>query len=303
MSKFTLLSEEELNELTKLGFNRTPKFTDYAILTGCQGFKKDGETSKWLLSSNIQTNDAIVSKDGLILELGDSHIYPAAVDSEGKINFAEENMPFYGVRPVTKLTEDIARNAKIIYENSKTINLEYGEFPQNVTSEDLSTQLNEQIASYEFPSNVKRYLPIITYYNPENPVNYKIDRIKLPYKEYVIDENKFILMITSKDFLSVNSILNDKTKVIKDQNYWLEIKPIKWTYYKDMDLMISDNVLFTGEMSMDKIKDYAYFYEDTDIYKYLDETFSRNIIPSKKEPEKVISLKPHNNVVSMHISR
>lgn len=237
------------------------------------------------------------------MELGDSHIYPAAVDSEGKINFAEENMPFYGVRPVTKLTEDIARNAKIIYENSKTINLEYGEFPQNVTSEDLSTQLNEQIASYEFPDNVKRYLPIITYYNPENPVNYKIDRIKLPYKEYVIDKNKFILMITSKDFLSVNSILNDKTKVIKDQNYWLEIKPIKWTYYKDMDLMISDNVLFTGEMSMDKIKDYAYFYEDTDIYKYLDETFSRNIIPSKKEPEKVISLKPHNNVVSMHISR
>ena len=110
-------------------------------------------------------------------------------------------------------------------------------------------------------------------------------------------------MITSKDFLSVNSILNDKTKVIKDQNYWLEIKPIKWTYYKDMDLMISDNVLFTGEMSMDKIKDYAYFYEDTDIYKYLDETFSRNMIPSKKEPEKVISIKPHNNVVSMHISR
>lgn len=121
------------------------------------------------------------------MELGDSHIYPAAVDSEGKINFAEENMPFYGVRPVTKLTEDIAQNAKIIYENSKTINLEYGEFPQNVTSEDLSTQLNEQIASYEFPDNVKRYLPIITYYNPENPVNYKIDRIKLPYKEYVID--------------------------------------------------------------------------------------------------------------------
>lgn len=79
MSKFTLLSEKELNELTKLGFNRTPKFTDYAILTGCQGFKKDGETSKWLLSSNIQTNNAIVSKDGLILELGDSHIYPAAV--------------------------------------------------------------------------------------------------------------------------------------------------------------------------------------------------------------------------------
>ncbi len=49
MSKFTLLSEKELNELTKLGFNRTPKFTDYAILTGCQGFKKDSETSKWLL--------------------------------------------------------------------------------------------------------------------------------------------------------------------------------------------------------------------------------------------------------------
>lgn len=40
MSKFTLLSEKELNELTKLGFNRTPKFTDYAILTGCQGFKR-----------------------------------------------------------------------------------------------------------------------------------------------------------------------------------------------------------------------------------------------------------------------
>lgn len=73
-------------------------------------------------------------------------------------------------------------------------------------------------------------------------------------------------MITSKDFLSVNSILNDKTKVIKDQNYWLEIKPIKWTYYKDMDLMISDNVLFTGEMSMDKIKDYALFLRR---YRYL----------------------------------
>ena len=282
MSEFTLLSEKDLNELTKLGFNRRPKFTDYAILTGCQGFKGD-EPAKWLLSSEIKTNEAIVNENGLILELGSSHIYPAAVDDKGKITFAEENKPFYGIRPVTPMTEDIAQNIKIVKENKDIIKLEYGEFPQNVVSEEKKKNLDKKTEEYDFSKNVKRYKPVITYYNPANPNNFKIDRIKMPYKEYVLDDKKFVLMVTSRDFLSVNSILNDKTKVLKDQEYWIEVKSVKWTYYKKLDLMISDKVLFTGEMTLNKIKDYMYFYEDTDVYKYLNEIFAKDIIPSPPE--------------------
>ena len=282
MSEFTLLSEKDLNELTKLRFNRRPKFTDYAILTGCQGFKGD-EPAKWLLSSEIKTHEAIVNEDDIILDLGPSHIYPAAVDAKGKITYAEENKPFYGIRPVTKLTEDIAQNIKITKENKDIIKLEYGELPQNIVPEEKRKTLSEKAQDYDFSKNVKRYKPVITYYNPANPNNFKIDRIKMPYKEYVLDDKKFVLMVTSRDFLSVNSILNDKTKVLKDQEYWIEVKSVKWTYDKKLDLMISDKVLFTGEMTLNKIKDYMYFYEDTDVYKYLNEIFAKDIIPSTPE--------------------
>ena len=163
MSEFTLLSEKDLNELTKLGFNRRPKFTDYAILTGCQGFKGD-EPAKWLLSSEIKTNEAIVNENGLILELGSSHIYPAAVDDKGKITFAEENKPFYGIRPVTPMTEDIAQNIKIIKENKDIIKLEYGEFPQNVVSEEkkkIWIKKPKNMISVKMSNVINQLLPII----------------------------------------------------------------------------------------------------------------------------------------------
>lgn len=280
MQEFKLLQEEELNELTKLGFNRTPKFTDYAILTGCQGFKSYDHESKWLLSSDIQTQNAIVDKDGLILELGDTHIYPAAVDNKGKITFAEENQPFYGIRPVTELSDKITNNSKIIEENDEIIKIEYGELPKNVVSEKQKQELDNVYKDYVFPENVKRYRPIITYYNPENPVNHKIDRIKYPYKKYKLNDKKFILMVTDRTFMSIDSILSDKSVVTAGQNYWLEIEPINWTYYKKLNLMIADDVLFTGEINRNKIKDYMYYYEDNDIYKYLNETFSKDIISS-----------------------
>ena len=36
-------------------------------------------------------------------------------------------------------------------------------------------------------------------------------------------------------------------------------------------------------MTLNKIKDYMYFYEDTDVYKYLNEIFAKDIIPSTPE--------------------
>lgn len=307
MLKFRLLTENEMKEMSKYGFGKIPKVTDFAILSGISGNyltkeeyynldrRREKDRYRWLLSSDICVYHSYVNDKGEVLDWGLSHSFPAAVDRKGNITYAICNEPGYGIRPVTVLNEDIAIGANIIdeniMENEKFLVLQYGEYIRDVVDEDLNYYLDKELEEGNIFKTSKEYYPYWRYYDVKEsycrhmPIFRKSTNEN--FQEYLFNGKKFVVVRTNKNSLNIGNKLHDDRRIEPDKSYWLMVEPIQWTLYMDNNLMVADEVLLCGEDSRHCLVHSPYRprynFDNTDNMKmdnYLNKVFAKDIIPS-----------------------
>jgi hypothetical protein len=164
-----------------------------------------------------------------------------------------------GIRPAAQYLT-VFKDTLIDYK--KEINslkeTRYGEYPQWITEDELNNKLE-------------------TLYNLDVLIKTgKVYTIDKEYIEYEYNSNKYIRFdsqtSTNKRFAN--------GKRVEQKSYWIRVSPIEWITATSENIMISKYILASGiEYSNKNNTD----CEKSNIKKFLDQSFEKDIIPSEKK--------------------
>ena len=195
---------------------------------------------------------------------GENTIY--TFDESGEISFCNTDTRIVGTRPI--ISQLFSIHGKVISETDSVVEIEYGEYPQNVVSVELSDALdiayeNKLIAQTEqyFTTDSISYLGTHTKFTPRQHKVFKLDGIK--YVPFYGDINGF------------KEVLSNGERVQLNKRYWVEVKPIEWVMDKKSGLMVSKKILFAGVQF--KNGPYDGNFENADIKLYMNSYFSKEI--------------------------
>lgn len=190
------------------------------------------------------------------------------------------------IRPIISYSEikDICQNKKIINDDIQQV--EYGEYPQHAVFKSLQVTLEELYKK----GNLKKTNKTYTINNSQNDEDFlKTTNID----EYEYNQKKYVRVIPNLYFIYEDDgvlLSNGKTYTHKNP-VWIEVKPIKWLIDEKQNIAISEKILFAGKQ-FHKVRNYEGNFEESDIKKFLDYHFSKDIIPSKIKEEVNINLQP-----------
>lgn len=261
MIKFDILDSKDVFGDSQLSFfskyGARCSLTDFAILTGGyvyqfnhtkEGTELKDRTCCWWLKT---------------FYLGDVF----CVDGNGYRTVQEVYSNNYTVRPVTNYS-DISKDMKNIKVNQFGVETgEYGMLPNSNVEEKYSSKLEKLYQNGGLNKTGKIY---------------KTDTKS--FEEYKHHGNRFIRIELEKD-LYVKK-LNDGTEIKKGNIYWLNVEPIEWFIDRENDKVIPSRGI-VSDIKFDNNPHYYGKFEDTNINKYLNERFIKEIIPVKLEEEKV----------------
>jgi len=276
MVDFTFLTEEQvlgnnqLEILTKYGTKAI--ITDFAILLGgyvsrnnyyIKGDFIDDRTGCWWTQT---------SRDDINFE-----IY--SIDFEGTLLWENCEERLDGCRPTFSFSSinGLSFNAK--RKNYGILEVEYGEYPQTIVSEEFSNILEKMYLNKTIKETGKSYTTDETYY-----LDYNILFQKKSHIEYEYNKHKYIRLVG--DFNSSNGILSDGRIVEEDKSYWVEVEPITWLIDEKTGIALSKKILFSG-IQFDSSKRYDGNFNKANIKKYMDDYFSKDIIPGVIEQKEI----------------
>ena len=204
-------------------------------------------------------NANILNKGKWWLKSGDGDGNVDVVGEDGKGQLYEADNPCIGTRPVMKY-EDVKDSITDIKMNEYgVLEGEYGEYIQRLVTKDEQIELESIFCNNEINFTEK-------YYNVIMPNNYTLfEKLELKYfPEYIYDNKKFVRVET------------------KNKIYWFEVLPIKWVISPNDNMIISKDIII-GRMPM-QINDEYYLlnmFDYTDLYKYLNNIFRKEMVPSQ----------------------
>jgi len=254
--------------------------TDYAILLGgipSYGKMRFNEEDKDYRTGSYWTSSYRISTIRII----------STIDYTAREDFSYCYKRGTGARPIVKYSKikDFVKSKKI--RKDGCLEVEYGEYPQFVV-EDLKL-----VMELERLWNNGDNLPELKFtdkaYSYDTTESDDVDeKFYLgQYLEVEYSGNKYVRFTVGYNGSS-RELSNNKI-YFKDSVCWLKVEPIKWLIDKSSDIAISKNVLFAGVQ-------YCYNpnilddFKNTDIKKYMDDYFCKEILPS--------NVKTHNVTVS-----
>lgn len=178
-----------------------------------------------------------------------------------------------GIRPLIKDLNNALDEKKIIskeyykYDNRDCTRyeIEYGEYPSNVADSTIATELEYHFYNKELTKTGKEYTYLI------------LNNVK-KLEEYIYKGKKYVRIVCEVES-KYNRYLSNHKKINKGEIYWIEVTPIKWIL-SDMsyDVLSKDVICYVPTYATKSC--FNCFYA-TDIYKFLNSTFKKDIIPSK----------------------
>ena len=246
--------------------------TDFSVLLDVSmehdvfsvGSSTEGRPGEWLTSSS--TSEGIVG----------------VVDIDGNIRHYSVTNYDAGVRPAIIYSEiaPLCSNETVNEVGIKEV--EYGEYPQSIVSEDYSEVLEDK---YKAGKNIRKTGRTFTIADADSDKGF----IPKKLEEYEVDGKKYIRF--ESGVLVYNNILSDGRKAEDNQVYWLNVEPIKWMVDNESGVALSKYILFSGiqyfhdyEEIVDEI---VVPYSHSDIKSFLDTYFSKEIINTKKTLDKI----------------
>ena len=268
MSNMTLLEEAQI-----LGDNQLEIFkkygtkcavTDFYILLGgyvanheytCEGNLLTDRTGCYL-TKTFDGKSAVVDYD----TLGSGHFY--------SVNRRES-----GGRPVLPYSSIKSRGSKLKIDFNGIKVMQYGEYPQTVITDPLSSELEH---NYQRKDCANHLLTGKSYIVD----GIKNDVLGEPFKvrrndEYCYNGIKCIRFLGDSN--SVGEKLSNGVEIEEGKPYWVKVEPIEWMVDEKDDIAVAKRVLFAG-IQFQNDKNYKGDFEKTDIKKFIDNYFSKEII-------------------------
>ena len=270
MNNITMLNDKQIrdsdNKLLFGLFRRETTITDFAILLGGYAANKNGnekeETTfnrnnksygKYFLSQLFGMDACIVTEDGMI-----SHDFVRKRD--------------IGIRPSANYSSMLVNYVNIIKDDKLTKIIEYGEYPQNVVSEDFAGVLEKEFNKYNLEKTGKYYTT-----DSRGVKQYTQEFLERKFDEYTYTGKKYIRFVA--DINGNGKILSDGRNIVIGKPYWIEVSPIKWIVFKEKDIAVTEEIILAG-IQYNKNASFNIKYEDTTLKKYIDDFMSKEIVPS-----------------------
>jgi len=252
MSEFTFLTWDQIFGDAQLdilrNYGKKCAISDFSILLG--GNSK----------MNWWTKDAYMGKVSIVNTYGKNYINYAFDRSCGSRPAA----------PYSSISKFIS-NKRIGIEG--ILEVEYGEYPQDIVSEELSRILENEFKLGNLKKTGKSYTTdsvscqdLNTPFQARTHIEYEYNGKK--YIRFIADSN------SEGQVLSNGNVV----KIIGDV-CWIEVLPIKWLVDEKANIALSKKILFSGIQFSKSIEYDGDFYK-TDIKEFMDKYFSKEIIPN-----------------------
>ena len=266
MDDFTFLTEDQifgdaqLDILKKYG--TMCAITDFSNLLGAnllsnyytsEGNSKKDRTGWWW--TQTPWNDSV-----------------RVVESYGEMDWAVTCARAGGARPslpYLSITSNLSNKKR---RSDGILEVEYGEYPQDIVQEYFSRELERAYSNRTINQTGKRYTTDSVdvhdgdiSFQPREHIEYEYNGKK--YIRFVGDSNGYGKELSDGRFIEFGN------------PYWVEVKPIKWMVDEKENIALSKKLIFSGLRFNGRVR-YKGDFEKTDIKKFMDKYFSKDIIPS-----------------------
>jgi len=258
---FTFLEAEQITGDKKLDilkkYGTKCAITDFAILLGgCVSdlsFTSDGKRAGEWWTSTGDGGDAI------------------KINNMGFTSSQLINMRVIGFRPAINYSKINPIVLNTMEESNLLVEVEYGEYPQYNVSKNISEQLETLYSSGVLKMTGKSYTTdSVDFFDCTIPFKAKT------HIEYEYNGKKYIRLISNCIF---GERLSDGTKIERQKPYWIKVEPIKLLVDLKNDIALIKDIIVAG-IQFNNERNYKGDFNTTNAKKYLDEYFSKDIIPS-----------------------
>lgn len=160
------------------------------------------------------------------------------------------------VRPALRCEDISALPCKMAKDISGLEEAEFGEYPQYAADKTLARTLEQEFSEGLLRKTGKKY--------------------NAQYDEFQYDGGKYIRVSYMAE---AECSLSDGRICKNDDIVWITVSPVKWLYDAKAGLLISRTILASGVLFSAE-NYYDGDFERTAVYKFLNDTFAKDIIPS-----------------------
>lgn len=258
--------------------------SDLAVLLGGNMSQRKSETSEG-------------QRSGLVwLDSHDIGLYVCLVNDNGNQDSCYSYRRCFGARPV--LPSSVASSSNISESHTEAVAnrggpikdpngnlvwddvIMFGEYPQTIVEDGLAGELERRFIENQLPKTGK-----IFHYDSNHDTSHHTEfdptKPESEFAEYEYSGKKFIRMDARP--YDDNSILSNGTKPNAGESYWIEVQPIEWLN-DPSGTMVTRQALFAGvQFDIIERKKGCYYgdFENTSMYRYLQDYFMNEIVPSK----------------------
>lgn len=267
MSNLTFLTEEQIFGKSCLEiFNKYGTecaITDFSILLGgyvsnfcytSEGDSQENRTGWWWTKTPYGNNARVVDWPGLR-------------------RWSDVDRRAGGARPALPYSVIQSISSNRVRGTNGILEVEYGEYPQTIVPESLSNLLEQNFQYKTLTKTGKEYITdsvqcdcYSTSFQPRN-------HIEFSYKG-----KKFIRFVADLNCEDRN--LSDGRQVKVGSPYWIEVEPIKWLISEKENIAVCKKIIFAG-VQFNQEQNYKGNFENTNIYKFMDCYFSKNLESTK----------------------
>ena len=197
------------------------------------------------------TNNVRAYRTDYVSICGGSDYWMTKIENTSRINVVrysdemlrinEWNDTSVGLRPIVYYN-NISSKISNKYENEDGIlEIEYGEYPQTVVSDELSNELEEQFQNNRL-SRGKSYI-----FNVSRTLKKdgQFPTPKFSNLEYLYKGHKYV-RVKPLSFTS-GECLSNGLRIETSKYYWVKVEPIKWLVDKKTGICLSKYIITTGE--------------------------------------------------------
>ena len=273
MEKFTFLTNEQYFEDEKLDILKKrgvkAAITDFSILLG-------GMFSN---SDHIESDSYLEGRTGVYWTKSDDGDNDArAVDYSGTSNGyrvigrnvgARPALPFSSISSIPTNGESGKRAADGILE------VKYGYYPQKAASKKMQINLENEYKKGTISQTGNSYTTDSIKYD-----DYDVSYEPQDHIEYEYNGKRYIRVKANSCYGKCT--LSNGEEYNNGDYIWIEVEPIKWIVDEKAKIMLSDKIIFAGVQFNEKRNYKTKNFDKTNIKKYMDETFARDIENVKK---------------------
>ena len=291
MSDFTLLTEyqcfddfdtcQKLDIIKKRGTKAA--ITDFSILLGA-------------IYDSVSDADLYMEKDGGYYwtksgNKDDVHI----VSGSGEYDFCTPLRRECGARialPCSSISKIIPTNGKIAKRASDgVLEVEYGYYPQEAAEKDMQEILENAYKNGKLSKTKNSYTTDSADFD-DNETFFKPQK----HQEYEYNGKKYVrIKANTCKFLDNNTILSNSMLYQNGDNVWIEVQPVKWIVDEEAHIMITEKIIFAGVQFDDKKEEYNESdFDKTNIKKFIDEYFSKDLLQQTLQQTKNKGNNPYN---------